>query len=44
MDSVTGKASNWGEFMSHLNERRVILTPWCDDLKCEAKVKERSGK
>lgn len=44
MDAVTSDASEWNEFMTKLNERKVILTPWCEDRKCEEKIKERSGK
>jgi hypothetical protein len=29
--------------MTYLNERNVVLTPWCEDRACEEKVKERSG-
>lgn len=38
------KASNWAEFLNHLNNRNVVLTPWCENEVCEQKVKERSGK
>lgn len=37
------KAEKWDEFMQYLNERNVVLTPWCEDRKCEEKIKERSG-
>lgn len=36
-------ASNWEEFMTELNKRNVVLTPWCENRHCEEKVKERSG-
>lgn len=36
-------ASSWQEFMTHLNSRNVVLTPWCEIKECEEKVKERSG-
>ncbi len=32
-------ASNWEEFMTELNKKNVVLTPWCEDRKCEEKVK-----
>ena len=38
------KASNWEEFLMQLNEKNVVLTPWCEDRECEEKVKDRSGK
>jgi prolyl-tRNA synthetase len=24
------QASNWQDFMTHLNSRNVVLTPWCE--------------
>jgi hypothetical protein len=29
------KASTWEEFMVHLNERNVVITPWCENRECE---------
>ena len=29
--------------MAHVNSRNVVLTPWCQEAKCEEQVKERSG-
>lgn len=37
------KASDFKEFMEHLNHKKMILTPWCNDTACEKKVKELSG-
>lgn len=36
-------ASTWEEFMTELNKKNVVLTPWCEERHCEEKVKERSG-
>jgi prolyl-tRNA synthetase len=36
-------ATTWEEFMTELNKKNVVLTPWCKDKHCEEKVKERSG-
>ena len=36
-------ASNWQDFMTSLNSRNVVLTPWCESKACEEKVKDRSG-
>ena len=36
-------AGAWSEFMAHLNNLKVVKTPWCQDRQCEEKVKERSG-
>ena len=37
------EAFNWDDFMTFLNARNVVLTPWCKNADCEEKVKERSG-
>ena len=29
--------------MTHLNNRNVVLVPWCEGSECEEKVKERSA-
>jgi prolyl-tRNA synthetase len=36
-------AESWKEFMTQLNNLKVVQTPWCEDPECEDKVKERSG-
>jgi prolyl-tRNA synthetase len=36
-------AGTWNEFMAHLNNMKVVKTPWCQGRECEEKVKERSG-
>ena len=36
-------ASNWTEFMEHLNNKNMILTAWCDEDECEKSVKNKSG-
>jgi prolyl-tRNA synthetase len=36
-------ASDMKEFMNQLNNKKMILTPWCDNTACEKKVKEMSG-
>jgi prolyl-tRNA synthetase len=33
------QAGNWQDFMTHLNSRNVVLTPWCEIKECEEKVK-----
>jgi prolyl-tRNA synthetase len=37
------KANTWQDFMTHLNSRNVVLTPWCEIKECEEEVKVRSG-
>lgn len=37
------KATNWEDFMVHLNKLKIVMAPWCDEQECEEEVKERSG-
>ncbi|CAI2359731.1 unnamed protein product [Moneuplotes crassus] len=41
-DDRMKNAATWDDFMSELNQRNLILTPWCDQESCEDNVKERS--
>lgn len=34
-DGKIKKADKWEDFMLHLNERNVVLTPWCESRQCE---------
>eukprot|EP00828_Plagiopyla_frontata_P025669 TRINITY_DN328_c0_g1_i1.p1 TRINITY_DN328_c0_g1~~TRINITY_DN328_c0_g1_i1.p1 ORF type:complete len:220 (+),score=51.99 TRINITY_DN328_c0_g1_i1:130-789(+) len=43
LDSVTSKVDDWKSFMNHLNQGKMILTPWCERNECEEKVKEKSA-
>ena len=43
MNSKKKVADDWKEFMTQLNDRNVVETPWCGVKTCEEKVKERSG-
>ena len=43
LESQTKTANNWDEFMTHLNEKNIILTPWCNTVECEEAVKDRSA-
>lgn len=36
-------ALEWKEFMVGLGKRNMVLSPWCEELECEEKIKERSG-
>lgn len=37
------KATTWEEFMKELNQKNLILTPWCEQNSCEEAVKKRSA-
>lgn len=41
-DQRIKKADNWETFMSELNSRNLVLTPWCDAETCEDNVKDKS--
>jgi prolyl-tRNA synthetase len=43
MNEKKKTATTWEEFMTELNKKNVVLTPWCKEKHCEEKVKERSG-
>ncbi|KAL4444722.1 hypothetical protein ABPG74_015930 [Tetrahymena malaccensis] len=36
-------AGTWPEFMTSLNSRCIVYTPWCNEIACEKAVKERSA-
>ncbi|CAI2358734.1 unnamed protein product [Moneuplotes crassus] len=41
-DQRIKKSATWEGFMTELNQRNLVLTPWCDKESCEDNVKERS--
>lgn len=41
-DKNISRASNWEDFMNALNQKHICLTPWCNRVKCEENVKDRS--
>jgi prolyl-tRNA synthetase len=43
LNSKQKEAYNWKDFMTELNNRNVVLTPWCESAECEEKVKVRSA-
>lgn len=43
MQAKQKKADNWEDFMKHLNDGNIVLTPWCDDNDWEMTVRARSG-
>merc|ERR1711937_267750 len=42
-DSRLRKVTTWPEFVKALNDKCMILAPWCGDIKAEELVKEKSG-
>jgi prolyl-tRNA synthetase len=43
LESRKVQALTWPEFMSALNAKNIVLTPWCQDTQCEVDVKEKSA-
>ena len=41
-DEHIKETESWGDFMSALNARNLCLAPWCNEIKCEEAVKDRS--
>lgn len=35
-------ADNWVDFMNALNQKKICLAPWCDTVKCEKTIKDKS--
>lgn len=42
MDEHMNNIENWEEFMAALDKRNICLAKWCNTVKCEEAVKERS--
>lgn len=41
-DSRISKASDWTTFMAELNKKQLVLAPWCEAVKCEEEVNDKS--
>jgi prolyl-tRNA synthetase len=41
-DSHVKNIDNWGDFMEAMNQKNLCLAPWCDQVKCEKKIKDQS--
>ncbi|OBZ87364.1 putative proline--tRNA ligase C19C7.06 [Choanephora cucurbitarum] len=42
-DSII-RITKWEEFVPTLNNKKLLLVPWCDRTECEDDIKERSAK
>jgi prolyl-tRNA synthetase len=42
LNSHIVKAGTWEDFMSGLNGKNLVLTPWCQGVECEEQGKKRS--
>ena len=41
-DEKLVRLETWDEFVSKLDEKCMILSPWCENIKCEDEVKKKS--
>lgn len=41
-DSRIQKVNNWTDFMKHLNNKKMILAPWCGNTNCEINIRDKS--
>ena len=41
-DSHLIRLETWDKFVETLNNKNIVLTPWCEQVKCEESVKDRS--
>mmetsp|Transcript_86287 Transcript_86287/g.118977 ORF Transcript_86287/g.118977 Transcript_86287/m.118977 type:complete len:100 (+) Transcript_86287:2271-2570(+) len=42
MDDNMNDVENWEDFMAALDKRHICLAKWCNTVKCEERVKDRS--
>jgi prolyl-tRNA synthetase len=43
-DSRLIRLESWDKFVETLNDKCLVLTPWCEKVSCEEAVKDRSAK
>lgn len=43
LEAAQVTANDFKSFMEHINKKKMVLTPWCDNKDCEKKVKDLSG-
>lgn len=36
------RAKDWASFMDALNQKHIVLTPWCNRIQCEKAAKDKS--
>lgn len=40
----TVKAKNWNQFCSNLDEKKILLVPFCEEESCEDNIKKDSAR
>lgn len=43
-DASIVRIDNWDDFVPNLNDKKLILMPWCDRTECEDDIKDRSSR
>lgn len=41
-DQRTATVTKWDDFLSNLDSKKIILSPWCDEIECEEQIKIRT--
>ncbi len=36
--------TEWSQFVPALDRKNLVLIPWCEAVKCEEEIKDRSGR
>ncbi|KAI9347536.1 hypothetical protein BD770DRAFT_395758 [Pilaira anomala] len=44
MEESIVRVSKWEDFVPTLNQKKLLLVPWCDRTECEDDIKERSAR
>lgn len=42
--SCLKEVTNWGDFVPLLDQKNIVVIPWCEAESCEDDIKERSGR
>lgn len=43
-DASIVRVDKWEDFVPNLNDKKLILIPWCDRMECEDDIKDRSAR
>ena len=38
------EVTHWDDFVPNLDDKNIVVIPWCDEETCEDDIKERSGR
>ncbi len=43
-DQQLAWVTKWEDFVPSLNDKKIVMIPWCEAVSCEEQIKERSAK